>query len=149
MAQVTTAQIKKIHAILPMEIKRDREMKKSLIIQFTGDQDKTSTKDLTKSQAKLLIEKLNGNPSPAPKRKSWSSFDKNNQQHKYILSLCHQIGWVKYHHQQKRMVADLDQLSGWLKKYGYLKKPLMDYNNQELPTLINQLEKVLTTEYKK
>lgn len=136
METITLQQIKTIHTILPYSVKNNPEAKADLVSQFTEDESKTSTKDLSKHQAEELIYFLK-----TGKARDWgyyAVFDVKNQQHKYLLSLCHQLGWVVYSEHYQRLVVDLKRLGSWLQKYGYLHKPLKEYNCHQLPKLITQ-----------
>jgi len=138
---INAIQIKKIHASLPAAIKNDKELKEDLICQFTGDYNKCSTKDLTQEQANALIKFL-AKDSGAAVVDDWAKFDYKNKKHKYILSLCHQIGWVVYNSNLQKNTADLATFGNWLRKYGYKHKPLMQYNEVELSILVSQIEKI-------
>lgn len=141
--KVTTEQIKLIHVLMPTYLKKNFDEKHNVISQFTEDPAKGSCKDLTSSQADDLIHWLQfGNRMSTD---HFAAFDKSNGKHKYILSLCHQIGWVKYSPSAKRNFVHLPSLGQWLHKYGYLHKPLKDYSNKEISKLIAQLEKVAVT----
>lgn len=94
--------------------------------------------DLSIQQADTLLKSLSTN---------WAVFDKENQKHKYILSLLMQLGWSKAH-DKYGTVADLSRLSNFLKSknsplYPNL-KPLQDMDvKKELPKLIVCLESIL------
>lgn len=66
MATITTKQIRQIHTLLPAHIKGNPEAKEDLIYQFTQDENKLSTKDLTYQQANDLIISLNGKIASTP-----------------------------------------------------------------------------------
>ena len=135
--QIQPNQIKHIHTILPQMYKQDRELKQLLVVQFTEDDSKTSTKDLTSLQADELIYFLKtGNAITYTK---YAFFDKDSQQHNYILSLCHQLGWVQKDNPAR---ACLETLGKWIKHYGYMHKPLKEYTAKELPKLVTQLERI-------
>jgi hypothetical protein len=53
---------------------------------------------------------------------------------KKIISLLRKIGYAKDGR------ADMPAIYAWVLKYGYLKKPLMDYTHSELPKLVTQAE---------
>lgn len=142
MATITTKQIKQIHTLLPAHIKGNPEAKEDLIYQFTQNENKLSTKDLTYQQANDLIVSLNGKIASTP-ISQYGRFDRNNKQHLYLLSLCRQMGWVVFNKKQNKLFADIDRLGEWLKTTGYLKKPLMSYDSSELPKLVKQFEQVL------
>ncbi|MCB9245955.1 MAG: hypothetical protein H6606_05945 [Flavobacteriales bacterium] len=137
---ITTEQIKVIHGRMPDHVKHDRELKQMMVSQFTGNPEMSSTRDLTYSQANELIKHLGGRPIDM---RTWAIFDPGNQQHKYILSLCYQLGWIEYNEKSGRNVPDLNRLGAWLKKYGYLHKRLKAYTAVELPKLVTQFEMLL------
>lgn len=134
---ISPAQIRTIHTLLPAHLK-DPELKAELVASFTEDPARHSTKDLNFHEAEDLIYFLKTGKNATYAH--WATFDKANKQHRYILSLCHQIGWVRP--ATGRMVADLESLGRWLRKYGYLHKSLQEYNSRELPKLVTQLEHV-------
>jgi len=74
----------------------------------------------------------------------YARFDFNNKQHKYILSLAHQLGW-----EASNGYVCLQRLGAWIKKYGHLHKPLKFYNTVELQKLIIQLENTVYSYVKK
>ncbi|AUS04513.1 hypothetical protein [Pseudotamlana carrageenivorans] len=87
--------------------------------------------------------------APSPKKYTlWSFYDSNNQQHKYILSLCMQFGWSKAHKVTGKQVANLGALDKWLRgvhKIGQspIKKPLQDMSTTELSKVITALENMV------
>lgn len=139
--KITKQQIASIHALLPNKIKNNKIFKAEVISQFTQDETKTSTKDLSFDQANQLILKLGGSPHKKTKNK-YGYFDKTNAQHKYLLSLCMQIGWTDFK-PGIGTIADTDQFGHWMQKSGYLHKPLKDYTAAELPKLVAQFQEVV------
>ena len=140
---ITTKQIKIIHTILPVEIKDDTEAKAQLISQFTGSEQKRSTKDLTSIQATELIQFLSTHNMPCMAR--YAYFDKTNKQHRYLLSMSIQLGWSKLH--RGKVIADLERLGSWIYKVGYLHIPLLEYKPEDLSRLVYQFEQVLQNSY--
>lgn len=146
MKPITTDQIKKIHAILPAIYKENKELKESLVYQFTETEGKTSTKDLSIYQAEELIHFLQ-----TGKVKDYSyfaKFDLSNKQHMYIFSLCHQIGWESFSEKYNKLVVDMAALGSWLFKYGYLHKPMIEYTSAQLPKLVTQFENLVRSKVK-
>ncbi len=141
MKQITPEQIKRIHTILPEVYRKDPDLKGELVFQFTEDPDKTSTKDMSFYQAQDMIHFLSTGKSKDYSR--YGRFKVTNKQHNYILSMCHQIGWVSFNDHLSRLVPDLSILGAWLHKYGYLHKPLMEYTETELPKLVTQFENMV------
>lgn len=70
---------------------------------------------------------------------------KGQQQRRRILSLCYNIGWVKWSEAAQKHQVDFDRLNGWMLKYGYLHKSLNDYSYKELQRLIVQFENMATS----
>lgn len=78
----------------------------------------------------------------------WAFFDKNNSQHRNILSLCRQAQWVKQHDRYGE-VADLERLQSFLKSdKSPVKKPLKEMDKQELSKIIVALEGIVKHRYK-
>ncbi|MGL5683604.1 MAG: hypothetical protein ACRDDZ_11230 [Marinifilaceae bacterium] len=63
--------------------------------------------------------------------------------HRYILSLCYQMGWTKMNDQLGRMVVDNERLGRWIREYSKCKKPIMKHSEEELGTLILAMENML------
>lgn len=61
-----------------------------------------------------------------------------------LFAMCHEMKWIPQttvvEGNQVKIKKDYSQVHGWVKKYGYLKKPLRDYTYNELPKLVSQLE---------
>ena len=85
-----------------------------------------------------------------PKKKLvWGAFDAKNQQHKYILSLCQQLGWTRPH-TKYGSVADLGRLGRWLaSEKSPVRKPLTRMEPKDLSKIISALESMIQKEYKK
>lgn len=137
---ILKSQIQRIHALLPVVIKNDKEQKAQLVQQYTGDWSKTSTKDLTIEQANQIIVRFGGQPI---QYENWALFDAKNGAHRNILSLCMQLRWQVYNADKKAYYADLYRLSEWLKsKKSPVKKPLKQMVKLELSKIIYALEKM-------
>lgn len=118
----------------------DSELKASLVVQITGDENLSSTTHLTVGQAGNLIKILCTN---------WAAFDIKNAQHKYILSLLRQAGWT-VEHETRGTIADLSRFSSWLKSMrSPVQKPLMNMTKEETSKIINALEHVVKWEHNK
>ncbi len=134
---ITQQQIKYIYSIRAEYYKKHEDEWRMLIAQYTGSCDKTSVKDLSYDQANALIERLGGRPFTED---HWGLFDKEDPQHKQVLSLLHQLGWVTYHHVNGQ-VPDIRHLSNWLKSTrAPVRKPLKKMTTSELTKTINALE---------
>jgi hypothetical protein len=153
MMQIETLQIKAIHALLPAAIKSDPEAKAELIAQFTGNQAKVSTKDLSFHQANELIKSLKGKPvfiGTAIKGNgtSFFHFDFGNKQHRTILSLAHQYGWEIP--QAGKHIADMTRVAEWLmSKRAPVQKSLVTQTPKELSKTIVALENMVAKKFNK
>jgi len=108
------------------------------VTHITGNEEKRTAADLTMTQASQLIKSLTTH---------WAYFNKNNQQHSYILSLLRQIGWTKAD-DRYGIIADMDRLSNFLKSNkSPVPKPLQNMEPTELTKLINCLESMLGKKY--
>ncbi len=138
---VTKEQIITIHVLLPERIKRDAEAKEELLMAMTGNPEIRSTTKLTFDEANDLIASLGG------KRHSydhWAIFDRNNDQHRYIMSLMIQVGWSNYEVNLGRHLADMKHLSEFLKsEKSPCQKKLKDMNVLETSRVIRALEGIL------
>lgn len=98
-----------------------------------------SFKSLSALQADELI--FFFNTGKMPDNSSWAIFDKYNTQHRAVLSLCYQIGWVK---EENPSIVDLHRLGGWLKsKRSPVKKPLKEMTKQEVSKIITAMQNML------
>jgi hypothetical protein len=78
----------------------------------------------------------------------WGAFDKNNTQHKTILSLLRQAQWVVSHPRHGE-VADLERLSAYLKSpKSPIKKPLKSMTPEETSKIIQALKGIVKSKYK-
>lgn len=144
--KVTNQQIKIIHTIIPEVYKKDKDQKKELVYQFTGDYNRTSTKDLTFNEANELIQRFGGKPL---KYDHWGIFDAKNPQHRKILSLLQEMGWTVYNKAKGQNVADIYRLSEFLKsKKSPVTMPLKQMTPEQISNkLIPALEGIAKTTY--
>lgn len=131
---ITKDQIKLIHTLLSDFAKQrgfpvEREEKQAFVKDCSRGRC-TSTTQLIQSEARALIESLQG------LLHSTSNWEMQDKQRKFMLHLAHQMSWTKDGR------ADVDRLSAWCIKTGYLHKPLMRYTEQELPRLVHQFKNV-------
>lgn len=132
--KTTTHQRKQLYKLFGY----NKETEAIHVQQITGDASKKSSADLTLEQAKKLIGNLTT---------YWAYFNKDDQQHKYILSLLRQIGWTKAS-DRYGIVADMDRLSVFLKSNkSPVPKPLQKMNPEETTKIINCLESMLGKKY--
>ncbi len=92
--------------------------------------DVNSTKELSKVEAEEILYFLNkGKQNPYYE---WGYFDNQNSQHRTILSLCRQAGWITPNEKHGE-VPDLNRLSNFLKSpKSPVNKPLKKMTKQEL-----------------
>ena len=129
-----------------------RDIKEEFVQWATGDNDKISCNDLDFDQANAVLEKLGIRPfAPSLGRpvSNWGKFDKNDQQHRYILSLLRQMGWTKAS-ERYGTIADMERLSNFLKSNkSPVPKPLQKMTAAETTKLINALESMLGKKWEK
>lgn len=99
------------------------------------------TEDLTGADIRKITYDLSSD-------EQWGRADFENTKHRYILSLCYQLGWTRMHERLGRMVADNARLGRWLKTYGKYKKQLKKHNPEELGAVIMAMEKMLNNRLK-
>ncbi len=146
MRKVTKGQISRIHGLLPKEALHDKQLKQSIIVQFTEDGTKVSTKDLDYVQAESLIYWLiNGEHR---KYVAYARFEKNNKQHTKMLSIARQLGWV-VPHAKYRIVANLELLGEWVATKSKYKQPMKELSQKQMAGMISQFEKLLKNAYTK
>ncbi|WP_269222036.1 hypothetical protein [Flavobacterium sp. IMCC34518] len=92
--------------------------------------------------------------TPTPKssqnqdQSNWGLFDKNNQQHKTLLSLLRQAQWT-IPHERWGEVADLPRLSEFLKSdKSPIKKPLKKMEPWEVSKIIEAFKGIVKSTYK-
>lgn len=130
MTQSTSSQRKDLYRLFGY----CKDAEKMHVQHFTNGKG-TTAKDLSMFQANQLKKKLITN---------WAFFNKDNEQHKYILSLLIQMGWSQQHPKYGE-VADMARLSNFLKsKKSPVPKPLPDMSITETSKLISCLESMLT-----
>lgn len=142
MSTITAPQIQQLQTICSGKF-RSREERLEALSNMMGV-ELTSIKDLNKMQADELIYFFNTGKSID--HSIWALFDRNNTQHKTILSLCHQLGWVQ---EEKPQFVDLHRLGGWLKSdRSPVKMPLKEMEKPQLSKIIFALQNMLKTKYK-
>lgn len=142
MSTITKPQIQQLQTICSGKF-RDREERLEALSEMVGVEIK-SIKDLNRLQADELIYFFNtGKPVD---HSLWAIFDRNNSQHKTILSLCHQLGWVQ---EDKPQFVDLYSLGGWLKSdRSPVKMPLKEMERPQLSKIIAALQNIVKSKYK-
>lgn len=131
--KATPGQIKRIHALLPHEVRRDSDLKGDLVAQFSKD-GLRSTKTLEVMEANRFIKYLENMPDP------------NDKMRKKILSICHDLQWYK----PGTTELDFKRIGDYCMKYGNAhKRHLNAYTHKELVILVSQFESLQYSHYKK
>ncbi len=130
--------VKKVRVIMLLNDLGIRDLKEDLVYNATGGRT-TSLRESSDEEVELMLDSLISR-SPISKRK-----EAEDRMRKRILSICYNLGWTKYNSLKSRLVVDMDRLNDWIMKYGYLHKPLDEYDYTELPLLVTQAEKLLRT----
>lgn len=142
MSTITKQQITQLQTICSGKF-RSREERLEALSDMTGT-ELSSIKDLNRLQADELIYFFN--TGKAVNHSSWAIFDRHNSQHRTVLSLCHQLGWVQ---EEKPEFVDLHRLGGWLKSdRSPVKMPLKEMSKQELSKIIFALNNIIKSKYK-
>lgn len=98
------------------------EEKETLVLSFSGGREKSS-RGLTYQEAGALITHL-------------KSLDGSHKMRRKIISMAHELGW-KIPGTKK---INMEAINTWCKTYGYGKKELNEYTEQELPKLVTQFQ---------
>lgn len=101
----------------------------------------SSLSELTENEVAIIIGDLGTD-------EDYGRVDFNNNRHRYILSLCYQLGWVRVHPRLNRTVVDNSRLGRFIKQRGKYKKPLLQYTGEELGALIKAMEVMLENNMK-
>jgi len=132
---ISPNELKCIHALLNQHGLIDD--KASIVEAFSSGRTKSS-KELTGNEAGALIAHL-------------KTLDQNDtratRMRNKILSMAHEMGWWKTEQALPASAVskpkiDMMRVNNWCTKYGYLHKPIDDYNYSELPKLVSQFEGV-------
>jgi hypothetical protein len=122
--QIENWQIKKIQTVL--KAKNLVDSKLDLFDSVCNGRVINSTKELYFEEANRLIKTLDSVGT--------NNYNAANQMRRKIISCCRECGWTA------NGKADMARINAWVLKYGYLGKPLMEYNSNELPKLVTQAE---------
>ncbi|QDP85219.1 hypothetical protein FNJ88_06430 [Chryseobacterium sp. SNU WT5] len=143
MSTITKPQIQQLQTICAGKF-RSREERLECLSDMMGV-EVLSVKDLNQTQADELIYFFN--TGKTLDHSSWALFDRNNTQHKTILSLCHQLGWVQ---EENPQFADLHRLGGWLKSdKSPVKMQLKEMNKIQLSKIIFAIQNMLKSNFNK
>lgn len=123
------------------------ETKNEYVQWVTGDVNRTSLKSITHDEAIRILHRQMGTNPINEQSENWAKFDKNNKQHKVILSLLHQAQWTR-HKENYGEVPDMDKLSHFLQTNSPVKKKLLDMDAIEIQKLIKALKGVIKSTFK-
>jgi hypothetical protein len=113
----------------------------------------TATKPITYTGEGSAIDNYLKPMAPTPKSSknqgdNWGLFDKNNQQHKTLLSLMRTAQWT-IPNEKWGEVADLERLSEFLKSdKSPIKKPLKKMEPWEVSKIIEAFKGIVKSKYK-
>jgi len=142
MATITPRQISQLQTICSGKFS-DREERLEALSEMVGS-ELTSIKDLSSLQADELIHFFN--TGKTLDHTAWGYFDARNSQHKTVLSLCHQLGWVQ---EDKPEFVDLHRLGGFLKSDKCpVNFPLKEMSPAQCSKLIYVLQKIVQSKFK-
>lgn len=128
------------------------DIKNEWVQWVTGDNNKTSLRNITQAQAVRIIKQQTGSPlTPEGGTTSdenapfggWGAFDKNNSQHRYILSILRTANIVV----KSQKWGEVPDTAGWLNRFlqspkSPIKKPLKKMSPTEVSKIITALEGV-------
>ena len=118
------------------------EIKNEWVQWVTGDNNKTSLRNITQAQAVRIIKQQTGSDSSGAVE-NWGAFDKNNSQHRYILSILRTANIVV----KSEKWGEVPDTAGWLNRFlqspkSPIKKPLKKMSSTEVSKIITALEGV-------
>ena len=118
------------------------DIKNEWVQWVTGDNNKTSLRNITQAQAVRIIKQQTGSDSSGPVE-NWGAFDKNNSQHRYILSILRTANIVV----KSEKWGEVPDTAGWLNRFlqspkSPIKKPLKKMSPTEVSKIITALENV-------
>ena len=128
------------------------DIKNEWVQWVTGDVNKTSLRNITQAQAVRIIKQQTGSPlTPEGGTTSdenapfggWGAFDKENAQHRYILSILRTANIVV----KSQKWGEVPDTAGWLNRFlqspkSPVKKPLKKMSPFEVSKIITALEGV-------
>ena len=122
-----------------------KEIKEEWVQWATADVKKTSCNDLTFEEANKILAQLGLKPHVP---NNWAVFDKDNAQHRNIMSLMRQAQWV-IPHDRFGEVADMKRLSDFLQSVNSpVTKPLQQMEPEELSKIIHAFKKIVKSKFK-
>lgn len=140
---ITAFQIKRIMANCNYNV----DMKNEWVQWATEDVNRTSLKSITQEQAVKIIRQQTGDVKPEADE-NWGAFDKDNQQHRAILSHMRTAQWTKQNDKWGE-VPDLLRLSDFLKSdKSPINKPLKKMEPWEVSKVIEAFKGIVKSTYK-
>ena len=110
---------------------------------FEGQGSAIDDYNAPKKQLQTIVKSGRGHS-----KSNWGLFDKNNQQHKTILSLLRQAQWVVPNGKWGE-VPDINRLSEFLKSdKSPINKPLKDMEAKEVSKIIEALKGIVKSKYR-
>ena len=118
------------------------DIKNEWVQWVTGDNNKTSLRNITQAQAVRIIKQQTGSDSSGAVE-NWGAFDKENAQHRYILSILRTANIVV----KSEKWGEVPDTAGWLNRFlqspkSPIKKPLKKMSPTEVSKIITALEGV-------
>ena len=118
------------------------DIKNEWVQWVTGDNNKTSLRNITQAQAVRIIKQQTGSDSSGAVE-NWGAFDKENAQHRYILSILRTANIVV----KSEKWGEVPDTAGWLNRFlqspkSPVKKPLKKMSPTEVSKIITALEGV-------
>jgi hypothetical protein len=148
--KTTPGQMKRIHQLLNQTGKMDAKV--DLVNYYTKGRE-TSTKEMLYYEANDLIKHLEAFQKQESIQKIPTSEQLKNQScdrmRKKIIAMLREIGYEKYSDFAGKSVADMTRIYKLIDTVGYLKKPMNEYNELELPKLVSQIESIYIKDIKK
>lgn len=139
--KISTEQIKELQVHCSGKF-RDRAERLEAVSDILGFEINSFT-ELNSRQAEELLWFFN--TGQLPQNETWARFDRNNTQHRTILSRAHTLGWVD----EDRSYVDLNRLGGWLKSNrSPVQKPMKEMSRVELSRIIKAMDSMITKKYK-
>lgn len=120
---------KQIQLIATLLRKSDMWDSKKQVVKMYSRNQTESLRELTNGEANDLIQHLNS-------LLSQPGVEKLNRMRHKIFAIAREMHWVR------NSKPDYERINNWCVKYGFLHKPLNEYKEKELPTLVSQFEEV-------
>jgi len=121
------------------------EIKNEWVQWVTGDTNRTSLSSITQAEAVRIMKQQTGDTTEAVEKsvENWGIFDKENAQHRYILSVLRQANIVV----KSEKWGEIPDTAGWLDRFlkspkSPVKKPLKDMAKWEVSRIIVSLENI-------